>query len=297
MEASVHRSTEERLQGREGKSPLWRGQAPNYQERLGSCTLNRDAPLTLGYSCPPFLLLSVQLIQREEDFFQRWCEGFKRRPVQGNPARPAPACQWIGALWGLIVTRGLAESGAGTHMPIAGDGGGFDLSSFCPSVFMQALPPHTLNPAQRQETITSRSPASSRLAARGPLQLECRHLPAGRETRRGALTKEGRRWKGKSHTGEGSETLENRPFVGFDTGCGGGGLVWFFHLYCLKPPAQLAAPSAPCCRCVQGEGGQVGLQSWRPGHSDPAALFARAPRRAGAPSSCRKATIAPRWVP
>lgn len=162
---------------------------------------------------------------------------------------------------------------------------------------MQALPPRTLNPAQRQETITSRSPASSRLAARGPLQLECRHPPAGRETGRGALVKEGRRWKGKSCTREGSKTLENGPFVGFDIGCGGGGLVWFFRLYCSKPPAALAAPLAPCCRCVQGEGERVGLQSWRPGRSDPAALFAWAQHRAGAPFSCRKATIAPRWVP
>lgn len=127
------------------------------------------------------------------------------------------------------------------------------------------------------------------------MQLECRHLPAGRETGRGVLAKEGRRCKGKSCTGEGSETRENGPFVGFGTGCGGGGLVWFFCLYCSKPPAQLAALSAPCCRCVQGEGERVGLQSW-PGRSDLAALFAWAQPRAGAPFSCRKATIPPRRV-
>lgn len=229
---------------------------------------------------------------------ERWSEGFKRRPVQGNPAWAAPACQRIGAFWGSTVTAGLAESGCRhTHAHCWRWGVGFDLSSFCPSVFMQALPVRTLNPAQRQETITSRSPASSRLAARGALRLECRHLPAGRETGRGALVKEGRRWKGKSCTGEGSETLGNGPFVGFDISCGGGGLVWFFLLCCSKPSAQLAALSALCCCCMQGEGGWVGLQSWQPGHSDSAALFARVQRCAGAPSSCRKATIAPRWVP
>lgn len=61
--------------------------------------------------------------------------------------------------------------------------------------------------------------------ARGPLQLECRHLPAGRENGRGVLKEEGRRWKGKSCSGEGSEMLENVPFVGFYIGCGGGNLV------------------------------------------------------------------------
>lgn len=134
-------------------------------------------------------------------------------------------------------------------------GGGFDLSSFCLSVFMQALPLRTLNPAQRQETITSRSPASSsRLAARGPLQLECRHLPAGRETGRGALAKEGRRWKGKSCTGEERKTLENGSFVGFDISYGGGGLVWFFLLYCSTLPRPAGSPVSPMLSLCAGGG-------------------------------------------
>lgn len=47
--------------------------------------------------------------------------------------------------------------------------------------------------------------------------------------------------------------LEYGPFVGFYIGCGGGSLVWFFSLCCWNPPAQLAAPPAPSCRCVQRE--------------------------------------------
>ena len=70
-------------------------------------------------------------------------------------------------------------------------GAGFDLFSFFPSVFLQALPPCTLNPSQRQEKITLQSPALSCLEARGPLQLVCRHLLAGWENRRGVLA-EGR---------------------------------------------------------------------------------------------------------
>lgn len=96
--------------------------------------------------------------------------------------------------------------------------------------------------------------------------------------------KDGRRGKGKSHTGKGTETLENGPFVGFDTGCGG--LVWFLGFYCSKPPAQLAARSAPCCGCVRGEGGFAELvdRTFRPRTLRPSCIVCPV---AGAPPSCR----------
>lgn len=129
-------------------------------------------------------------------------------------------------------------------------GAGFDLFSFFPSVFLQALPPCTLNPSQRQEKITLQSPALSCLEARGPLQLVCRHLLAGWENRRGVLA-EGRMegeepgeepCSGKGGWG-GQRGSGKQAFVGSDRAVEGWLVSPFFIV---QPPSD--SPVCPRCR-------------------------------------------------
>lgn len=57
--------------------------------------------------------------------------------------------------------------------------------------------------------------------------------------------KEGRRWKGKSSTGEGSEGLEKGPFVGFGTGCEALVLIFLSSLFeAPRPGGQPRHPHA-----------------------------------------------------